>query len=233
MTRPRTTTRSGSPATPGRRARSTGAATSCTSRSRAAEILHTTLHRRRPDSGPRRTAALRSRRRIIRGQRGVPGRPPRRRAARPLQRLRLDRPGRHDSIHDCPLAHGGATFERSRPGRVSCSRRTSPALRAPPFVSADVDAGGDGLRDLGRLSVQPSSAPRTHRPRHLARRCRMDAAAAGSVRADRDRGLDRFVPALAVDPSTSGSRPASRSSRIRPSQSHGCVPGARRSTPSW
>ncbi len=148
---------------------------------------HTALRRRRPH-------VVRARRRAgpvagLPRERGVPGHSPRRRAARLLQRLRLDRPRRGlDPVG--PLGRRRPDIRAVSPGRFVAHR--GHRRRA----CATIRVGGcrrrrHGLRDLGRLPVQPAVHCEQHRPRHLARRFRMDAAASRPVRAGRDR--DRSI----------------------------------------
>ena len=109
-----------------------------------------------------------------------------------------------------PAARGPRTAEAasSLPGRSRrCSTEDIVGVRAPPFVSADVDAGGHRVRDVGRLPLQSAVQRQQHRPRDL------------TGRGQHGRLLAGCRSGVPTQPSTVSCRP-SRSTPRRPVAAH-------------
>ena len=126
-----------------------------------------------------------------------------------------------DSIQLARSVDGGETFELAR--RVAPLFTEDIVVRAPPFVSADVDASGTVYVTWADCRFSPQCASNavvltTSRDGvawTAARRVPLGGPAAGAV--------DRFVPALAVDPATSGARTRLAITAYTVTQAQGCA----------
>jgi hypothetical protein len=124
-----------------------------------------------------------------------------------------------DSVVVTRSVDGGVTFETAR--RVASLLTEDVGLRAPPFVSADVDAAGTVYVTWAdcRFTAQCTAngivlvvsrdgvawTPPRRVPFGLA-----------------EAAIDRFVPAVAVNPSTSGTRTDLAIAAYSATQAHGC-----------
>ena len=117
---------------------------------------------------------------------------------------------------------GGLTFEAARPIAELFTEDVT-GIRSPPFVSADVDSGGTIYATWSdcRFSAQCTA-------NSIVLSTSRDGVTWTSPRrvpfGRTETGLDRFVPALAVDPATSGARARVAIAAYSAVQAQGCVP---------
>ena len=127
-----------------------------------------------------------------------------------------------DAVMSARSLDGGATFEAARPIAQLFTENVA-GIRSPPFVSADVDSAGAVYATWSdcRFSTECTansivlSSSRDGVTWTMPRRVPFGRT---------ESGQDRFVPALAVDPATSGARARVAIAAYSAVQAQGCVP---------
>lgn len=126
-----------------------------------------------------------------------------------------------DSILVARSLDGGATFERARPIAALHTEDVA-GIRAPPFVSADVDAAGTVYVTWADCRFSPQCTANS-----VVLATSRDGVAWTAPRlvpfGRADAPVDRFVPALAVDPATSGARARVAIAAYSAVQAQGCA----------
>jgi RTX calcium-binding nonapeptide repeat (4 copies) len=127
-----------------------------------------------------------------------------------------------DAIMAARSVDGGLTFETARPIAQLFTEDVA-GIRSPPFVSADVDGSGTIYATWSdcRFSTQCTA-------NSIVLSTSRDGVTWTTPRrvpfGPTETGLDRFVPALAVDPATTGARAGVAIAAYSAVQAQGCVP---------
>ena len=125
-----------------------------------------------------------------------------------------------DSIMLARSVDGGVTFEPAR-RMAALSTEDVPGVRAPPFVSADVDAGGTVYVTWADCRFSPQCTAN-----HAVLSTSPDGVRWTPPRrvpfGPADVAADRFVPAIAVDPATTGRRARIAITAYSVTQARGC-----------